>query len=83
MDVASRAGTQNMQNSQKVSVHRKDRVERRRSQRRIDRINEEKNRQKATAGGRPNELGITQGQNAEQGNTIHPERVPRYQKASH
>ena len=35
-----------------------------------DRANEEQNRRRAIAGGQPNELGITQGQNAEQGNTV-------------
>jgi len=72
-----------MQNLQKVSNHRGKRVERRRSQRRMDRINEEKNRQKAVGGGQPNELGITQGQNGEQGNTVHPGRVARYSRVSH
>jgi hypothetical protein len=42
---------------------------RREHQRGIDRQNEEKNRQKARGGGQPNELGVTQGQNGEQGNT--------------
>lgn len=38
----------------------------------VDQAREEQNRQKAQRGGQPNEQGITQGQNAEQGNTINP-----------
>ncbi|EEF62563.1 hypothetical protein Cflav_PD5198 [Pedosphaera parvula Ellin514] len=72
-----------MQNPQNISNHREERIKRRRSQRRMDRINEEKNRQKAMGGGQPNELGVTQGQNGEQGNTIGPASLPRYPKASH
>jgi len=49
---------------------------RRERQRAIDRRNEEQNRQKAIGGGQPNELGITQGQNGEQGNTTQPHKVP-------
>ena len=33
---------------------------------------EEQNRQRARRDGQPDELGVTQGQNAEQGNTINP-----------
>jgi hypothetical protein len=46
------------------------RVARREYQRGIDRGNEEKNRRRAIGGGTPNELGVLQGQNAEQGNTV-------------
>jgi hypothetical protein len=35
---------------------------------------EESNRQRSKRGGEPNEMGVTQGQNGEQGNTIHPNR---------
>ena len=38
-------------------------------------VREEANRQRAKRGGQPDELGVTQGQNAEQGNTIHPENA--------
>lgn len=41
-------------------------------QRRLDRNKEEQNRQRSIGGGNTNELGITQGQNGEQGNTVHP-----------
>jgi hypothetical protein len=37
-----------------------------------DETNREKNRRRAIGGGQPNELGVTQGQNAEQGNTVNP-----------
>ena len=43
---------------------------RRRTQPQRDRKREEANRRRAIAGGQPNELGVTQGQNAEQGNTV-------------
>jgi hypothetical protein len=33
----------------------------------------ERNRQRARGGGQLNELGITEGQNGEQGNTVNPE----------
>jgi hypothetical protein len=45
---------------------------RRGRQGKIDRQNESANRQNAKGGGRPNHLGVTQGQNGEQGNTIDP-----------
>lgn len=32
----------------------------------------ESNRQRSKKGGQPDELGVTQGQNGEQGNTYHP-----------
>ena len=35
---------------------------------------EEANRQRARKGGQPDELGVTQGQNGEQGNTIRPNK---------
>jgi hypothetical protein len=48
---------------------------RRNRQRQTDRIQEERNRRKSTGGGQPNELGVTQGQNGEQGNTVDPRNV--------
>ena len=36
---------------------------------------EESNRQRAKKGGQPNESGVIQGQNGEQGNTIHPDKA--------
>lgn len=35
-------------------------------------VKEERNRQRARDGGQPDELGITQGQNGERGNTTNP-----------
>lgn len=43
---------------------------RRRSQPKTDEARREANRQKSIKGGQPNELGVTQGQNGEQGNTV-------------
>ncbi len=37
-----------------------------------NRSNEEQNHQRAQGGGQPDELGVTQGQNGEQGNTVNP-----------
>jgi hypothetical protein len=52
-----------------------ERTARRETQRRSDRKKEEQNRRRSIGGGQPNELGILQGQNAEQGNTIDPRNV--------
>jgi hypothetical protein len=49
----------------------------------IDQAKEEQNRQRAKGGGQPNELGITQGQNAEQGNTIDPRNAKESGKIRH
>jgi hypothetical protein len=56
---------------------------RRKRQPKIDRKNEEKNRGRARAGGEPNELGITQGQNGEQGNTVNPRNAPKMPYVEH
>jgi hypothetical protein len=45
---------------------------RRRKQRQVLNKKEEQNRRRAMKGGQPNELGIIQGQNAEQGNAVDP-----------
>jgi hypothetical protein len=49
----------------------------------VDRAKEERNRQRARGGGQPNELGVTQGQNAEQGNTIDPRNAQESGKIRH
>lgn len=48
------------------------RTHRRARQRVMDRENEERNRLRSLGGGQPDELGILQGQNGEQGNTTQP-----------
>ena len=40
-------------------------------------------RHRAIGGGQPDELGITQGQNGEQGNTVDPRNAPRKQYVEH
>lgn len=54
-----------------------------RRQRGISRKNEEKNRRKAVGGGQPDELGIIQGQNGEQGNTIEPRNAQHEGDVAH
>jgi len=44
---------------------------------------EERQRQRAKGGGQPDELGITQGQNGERGNTIAPQTAPARGKIRH
>ncbi len=51
------------------------RMARRRRERAASQRKEEKNRRRAIGGGQPNELGVIQGQNAEQGNTINPRQA--------
>jgi hypothetical protein len=60
-----------------------DRVARRQKQRSVDNVKQEQNRQRAIGGGQPNELGITQGQNGEQGNTINPENAKPIGRSAH
>ena len=49
--------------------------EARRSRQRVrDRVHEERNRRRAMAGGQPDELGIIQGQNGEQGPKVDPRK---------
>jgi hypothetical protein len=72
-----------MKARQGTTARKARRVTRRRVQPHSDRAKEEKNRRRALKGGRPNELGITQGQNAEQGNTIDPEQARPLGKLSH
>lgn len=43
----------------------------------------EQNRQRAQRGGQPDELGITQGQNGEQGNTVQPRNARESGKIRH
>jgi hypothetical protein len=60
-----------------------ERVARRKRQRRINQANEEQNRQRAIGGGQPNELGVTQGQNGEQGNTVDPRNAKPLGRSAH
>ena len=48
--------------------------QRRRVQPARDQAKAEKNRQHSRGDGKPNELGVTQGQNGEQGNTVNPDK---------
>jgi len=48
-----------------------------------ERAKEEANRRNATGGGQPNELGVTQGQNGEQGNTANPRNARESGKIRH
>lgn len=56
---------------------------RRRTQPQIERKKEEANRRRAISGGRPNELGVIQGQNAEQGNTVRRRNAAESGKIRH
>lgn len=56
---------------------------RRAAQGRRDMAKEERNRQRAKRGGQPNELGVTQGQNGEQGNTVHGRNAQESGKIRH
>ena len=49
----------------------------------IDRKNQEKNRGSKRKDGQPNELGIIEGQNGEQGNTVNPRNAPRMPYVEH
>jgi hypothetical protein len=46
--------------------------QRRKEQPAQDEARREQNRRRAIGGGKPNELGVTQGQNGEQGETVNP-----------
>ena len=62
-------------------VTKPQRATRRRSQRGELNKREESNRRKSLGGGRrPNELGITQGQNGEQGNSTDPRNTVPFAK---
>lgn len=60
-----------------------ERVARRKRQRALDRANEERNRQRSVGGGQPNELGVTQGQNGEQGNTMKTRNTKSLGRSAH
>ncbi len=65
-----------MQYRNRSPVTKRQRTKRR-AHRRADenRALEQNRRQRSTGGGQPNELGITQGQNGEQGNTFDPRQA--------
>jgi hypothetical protein len=48
-----------------------------------DGVKEERNRRRSQKGGQPNELGVTQGQNGEQGNTVDPRNARESGKIRH
>jgi hypothetical protein len=72
-----------MKSSETEQTGKTKREVRRKLQRREGREGEEKNRQHAAEGGHPNELGVIQGQNAEQGNTVDPQNARPLGKPSH
>jgi len=72
-----------MKHAHGTTNNRKTERERRSRQPAIDQAKEEQNRQNATGGGNPNEQGITQGQNGEQGNTVEPRNVNHRGKLAH
>jgi hypothetical protein len=57
--------------------------QRRREQPASDEAKAEENRQRSLGGGKPNELGVTQGQNGEQGNTVDPDKAAESGKIRH
>ena len=59
------------------------RVARRQRARQANRAKEEENRRKSLAGGQPNELGVIQGQNGEQGNTTEPRNAKPIGRPAH
>jgi len=61
-----------MEYRHKHPVTKRQRALRNESQRQASQARETKNRRNALAGGKPNELGVTQGQNGEQGNSVNP-----------
>jgi hypothetical protein len=67
-----------MQYSRGHPVTKPARAARRRSARRSLQEEQERNRQRSQGGGQPNELGVTQGQNGEQGNTLDPRNAQQY-----
>lgn len=56
---------------------------RRREQPARDEAKREQNRQRAKGGGKPNELGVIQGQNGEQGETVNRSSVSSGSKLRH
>jgi hypothetical protein len=57
----------------------KQKREIRRDEKRVEtNAEEERNRQRSKTGGKPNELGVVQGQNGEQGNTTDPRLTEPY-----
>ena len=65
-----------------IPTNKAVRLGRHRRERLFDRAKEDKNRRNS-AGGKPNELGVTQGQNGEQGNTVVPRNSEPLGKLEH
>jgi hypothetical protein len=61
-----------MEYEKTTPVTKGDRSARRKRERSASQHKEERNRKRSLGGGQPNELGVTQGQNGEQGNTMDP-----------
>ena len=72
-----------MRTRRQTTAGKAKRVARRRVQPKADRQKEEKNRRRSVGGGQPNEVGITQGQNGEQGNVIDSRKARPLGKPSH
>ncbi len=67
-----------MEYRNRAPVTKPERTKRRRSQRPAGRQRQEQNRRKSMHGGQTNELGVTQGQNGEQGNSPLPQNNARF-----
>ena len=72
-----------MRHGHGTTSNRQDDRARRATQPLRDGANEERNRQRSKRGGSPNELGVTQGQNGEQGNTVNPRNAKESGKIRH
>lgn len=67
----------------RIPVTAKRRAGRWLQQRSADLREEERNRRRSVAGGQTDELGVTQGQNGEQGNTTHPRNAKPIGRSAH
>ncbi len=72
-----------MQYRNRSPVTKRQRSQRRARQRSSENKALEQNRQRSKRGGQPNELGIVQGQNGEQGNTFDPRQAKHIGRTSH
>jgi hypothetical protein len=72
-----------MQYEKRKPVTRKQRQARRRRERSAQSAKEELNRRRSIGGGKPNELGVSQGQNGEQGNASDPTFATSIGRSAH
>jgi hypothetical protein len=72
-----------MNHRPKAPEPKPQRVARRKRQPGRDRAKEEQNRRRSLGGGQPNELGVVQGQNGEQGNSTVPANSQDIGRQSH